>query len=138
MQNCKARFCVEGKEMHSMPTKHPNQFREEVAYCHMISLSFCFSSSLSKMVSMATRARSHISSLSRLKCSAIRAYSFERVLPKTPTSSVYIYQHKCAGQIQMQWDATYAQSNRTSRLPPPAKVMIGIRACNHLGMDITA
>lgn len=55
---------------------------------HMMSLNLCFSSSLPNMVSIAPPARSQISFLLSPKCSAISEYSFERVLPNTPTSSV--------------------------------------------------
>jgi hypothetical protein len=60
---------------------------------HIISLNPFFSSSLPNMVSIAPRARSQVCFLSSPKCSAISAYSFERALPKTPTSSVCFHQH---------------------------------------------
>ncbi|KXS98524.1 hypothetical protein AC578_5515 [Pseudocercospora eumusae] len=50
-------------------------------------ISLCFSFSLPKIDGTARLLRAMRSFLPRLKCSAARRYSFDTVLPKTPTSS---------------------------------------------------
>lgn len=54
-------------------------------------LSLCFSSGPAKMTSMPFLARARIWGSDRPKCSATSLYSFDSGLPKTPTSSVYIF-----------------------------------------------
>ena len=57
-------------------------------YTYITSLRALLSSSVPKILSIGLLASSYISVLLNPKCSAMRAYSFDRLLPKTPTSSV--------------------------------------------------
>jgi hypothetical protein len=94
IQKSKAKFYFKGKVMNIYAPWSVRTSREAMYFhFHIISLNLFFSSSLPNMVSMAPRARSQVCFLSSPKCSAISAYSFERLLPKTPTSSVCFHQH---------------------------------------------
>jgi hypothetical protein len=94
IQKSKAKFYFKGKAMNIYATWSVRTSRDAIYFhFHIISLNLFFSSSFPNMVSIAPRARSQVCFLSSPKCSAISAYSFERALPKTPTSSVCFHQH---------------------------------------------
>ena len=94
IQKSKAEFSFKGRAMDIYASWSVRTSREAMYFhFHIISLSHFFSSSLPNMVSIAPRARSQVCFLSSPKCSAISADSFERALPKTPTSSVCFHQH---------------------------------------------
>jgi hypothetical protein len=89
---------------------------------------------------MGLLASSQISFLFKPKCSAMSEYSFERLLPKTPTSSVCPSQQVLTRDLDAMNsnEITYAQSNWTPRPPPPPKMMVPKRPRDHLRVHIAA
>jgi hypothetical protein len=119
---------------------------------HINSRSLPFSSSFPNMISILLLASWQISFLLSSKCSATSEYSFERLLPNTPTSSVYKQLALFFGQsyhlaqsasflsllpyVSEGKVTTYTQSNWTVSASPPSKMMVTVASSNHLCMHI--